>query len=120
MRRPIEIVLALLWTLAMAGCATGGRPIHGSTLLGDETFNGTVSGPADGDGTITLTSTTGAKCSGSYTHLQLGDKKLGLGNLDLTCDDGRHGSLILANQSGEISGFGALGKTMLMLGDPES
>jgi hypothetical protein len=117
---PDPLSVFLLSALGVAACAATGRPIHGSALLGGETFNGTVNGPADGDGTIALTSSTGAKCSGSYTHIKLGDEGLGVGTLDLTCDDGRRGSLILANPSGEVSGFGTLGKAMLMLGDPAS
>ena len=119
MRRATATALVLASSLAITGCATGGRPIHANTLLSDETFTGTVTGPADGDGMVALTSSGGAKCSGKFTHLKVGDKTIGIGNLDLTCDDGRHGGIILANPSGEISGVGTLGKSMFLLGDPQ-
>ena len=115
--RLIQGFLLLIAVLALAGCAASGRPIHGNVLLNSETFNGTVNGPADGDGTVVLTSSTGAKCNGSYTHLKVGDKALGIGNLDLTCDDGRKGGVVLINPSGEISGIGSLGKDAFMLGE---
>ena len=109
--------LALL-LLAVVGCATAGRPIHASAMPGED-FTGTVVGPADGDGTVTLASTHGVKCSGTYTHIKLGDKPTGIGNLELKCDDGRTGGVIVTNPSGEIAGVGTLGKSLFLLNPPQ-
>jgi len=108
------LVSALL-ALVLAACAQG-VPVHGEVFKGGETFDGTADGPADGDGTVSLTSSKGVKCTGRYTHIGIQDLKI-LGNLDLKCDDGRTGGAILTNDAKTFKGVGTLGDDLFLLGE---
>jgi hypothetical protein len=107
-----------LWVslaLIAAGCAQQGRPITGSVLLKKETFTGSMQEPVDGNGSVTMTSNLGARCSGHYSYLMLKGEAY-LGNLDLTCDDGRKGGVVLIGDADKPGGIGTLGDDLFTLG----
>ena len=109
-------IIVTLLCFGMTACAAQGVPIHGSVLLKKETFTGTMQKSESGDGTVSMTSSLGAKCTGKYSYLKMGGKSY-LGNLDLTCDDGRTGGVALAGDSDKPSGLGTLGKDVFILGE---
>jgi len=117
-QRFIGLALAAAIGLAVAGCAATGHPIRGTVMKSDETFGGTASAADHGQGTITLTSSKGAKCKGTYRYIQIGEelKKFG-GIMDFTCDDGRKGSVILSSGEKQMSGFGTVGDDIFLLED---
>ena len=103
-----------LAALVLAGCAEG-VPVHGMILGSNESFSGKTDAPADGDGNLTMTSSRGGSCSGHYSHITVANVKV-VGTLDVTCDDWRKGSVVLAPGSDQLTGFGSLGKDVFVLG----
>ena len=90
--------------LALTACATV-SPLNGRMEMTGETFTGTVTGmgPRGGSGDLTLVSSQGGTCRGSFVYTS---RRRAEGVL--TCSDGRSGPFHLAAIASTGSGFGEL------------
>ncbi|GAB2177394.1 hypothetical protein [Dongia sp. agr-C8] len=97
--------------LILAGCAAQSRPspeipITGRVIGSGEVFRGYFKGSISSSGTVMLSRSGGATCTGDYSNASPG---LG-GTVALTCDDGRKADILLnQNRYGKLFGVGAVG-----------
>jgi len=87
-----------------------------------ETFTGTTTASLAGDGSMSLTSSAGTKCTGPYRQVPDdntgetgGADKRESGVATLTCADGRTGSVMFEVGPGEAVGTGMLGHDIVTL-----
>jgi len=93
----------------LAGCA--GDSITGRALNTGETFTGSAKEGLIGGGSLSLTSSTGVKCSGRT----MGSESLGSSVAVITCDDGRAGSVVFLDGPESSVGNGVLGEDQVTL-----
>jgi hypothetical protein len=104
--------------LLLPGCAGN---IHGKMLHAPETFTGESTGSIDGHGSITLTSSRGARCNGPYRQVpddnaaEVGAEESTNGHATLRCDDGRTGSVTFTVGADQAVGTGMLGQDIVTL-----
>jgi len=79
-------------------------PVNGVVQGSAETFTGTATGQMDGGGTLKLTSTTGATCSGNFVYET---RRNGAGVF--TCSDGRSGPFQFVSTGTRGTGHGTFG-----------
>jgi hypothetical protein len=107
--KPIRLALGAAALLLVAGCM--GDNITGRALSTGETFHGRSSENLIGGGSLSLTSSTGATCTGR----SMGSETLGSSVAVLTCDDGRAGSVVFLDGPGQSVGNGVLGTDQVTL-----
>lgn len=95
--------------------------VQGRMLHTQESFGGTSSGGFDGNGTLKLYSSKGVACSGPYRQVvqqedaaQAADPSQG-GQANVTCSDGRQGSIRFLVGQDEAVGSGMIGKDIVTL-----
>ena len=104
--------------LLLSGCADN---VEGKMLHAPETFTGESTAGIDGNGTMTLTSNRGAKCSGPYRQMpndtagEIGAESTENGVATLTCDDGRTGRVMFTVGADQAVGTGMLGGDIVTL-----
>jgi hypothetical protein len=96
-------IVATICALALAGCSVT-LPVQGSLESGAETFVGSATGHADGGGEITIRSSLGATCAGTFVYT---DARNGKGTFK--CADGRTGPFEFVSTGGRGTGTGRLG-----------
>lgn len=88
--------------LALAsGCAT--TPVRGYLVGADEAFIGQATGYMNGEGTLSITSSRGVTCTGTYASTAITGGKTGSGQFE--CTDGRKGPLIFNTNGFSGNGF---------------
>jgi hypothetical protein len=85
------------------GC-TLTEPVTGSFSDGSATISGTATGKMDHSGTISLTTSTGLKISGTFVYVT---PRTGEGTF--TCSDGRSGPFQFVSTGSHGTGTGKLG-----------
>ena len=96
------IVIGLAVTL-FSGCSMT-LPVRGGIQNTNETFTGTATGYTDGGGTLTVISSTGAKCTGNFVYVT---RRNGEGVF--ICSDGRSGPFRFVSTGTRGTGVGDLG-----------
>jgi hypothetical protein len=95
--------------------------VEGKMLHAPETFTGEANASIDGDGSISLVSNHGARCSGPYRQVpdnnaaEIGGHATENGMATLTCSDGRTGSVMFLVGADQAVGTGMLGKDIVTL-----
>jgi hypothetical protein len=104
--------------LLLAGCADN---VEGRLLHAPETFTGESTGGIDGNGSLTLTSNLGTRCSGPYRQIpndnggEVGGHSTDNGIATLTCSDGRTGRVMFTVGADQAVGTGMLGQDIVTL-----
>jgi hypothetical protein len=114
--------------LALGGCAgrqeaagSHATNVEGRMLHASETFTGESTAGSDGNGSISLISDRGARCSGTYRQVPDGNtaevraEASNNGVATLSCSDGRTGSVMFTVAAGHAIGTGMLGQDILTL-----
>jgi hypothetical protein len=96
-------VFGVLLPAILIGCSKT-APVHGSVQNGTETFIGTATGYLDGAGDLTVTTSTGVTCTGTFTFAT---GRTGQGVF--YCNDGRSGPFTFVSTGSRGSGVGSLG-----------
>jgi hypothetical protein len=115
---PLSAALALGALLLLAGCADN---VAGRMLHAPETFTGESTGGIDGNGSLTLTSNLGTRCSGPYRQIpndnggEVGGHSTENGIATLTCSDGRTGRVMFTVGTDQAVGTGMLGQDIVTL-----
>jgi hypothetical protein len=113
-----RIALPLGAALLLAGCAGN---VEGKMLHAPETFTGESTAAVDGNGSITLTSSRGARCEGPYHQVpndtagEVGADQSQNGVATLTCSDGRTGRVMFTVGADQAVGTGMLGEDIVTL-----
>ncbi len=102
MKRIAPVVVT--FAVVLAACAAV-RPVDGRMERSDETFTGRITGSGyrEGSGDLTLVSSRGTTCRGSFVYTS---RRRGEGTL--RCDDGRSGPFHVAGVNEEGNGAGDL------------
>lgn len=79
-------------------------PVVGQANDGSESFKGSATGYADGSGTLTITTSRGRSCSGSFVYV---NRRQGSGTF--TCNDGSSGPFEFVSTGTRGTGTGYLG-----------
>jgi hypothetical protein len=117
-RCPVFLALSLGMLLMLSGCAGN---VAGKMLHTPETFTGESSASIDGEGSITLTSNRGTRCSGPYRQVpnndvgEVGGHATENGLATLTCSDGRKGRVMFTVGADQAVGTGMLGQDIVTL-----
>ena len=98
MKTPVLIVAAL----ALSACSMT-LPVRGQVGATGETFTGSATGYADGGGNLTIVSTRGANCNGSFVYV---NRRQGSGTF--VCSDGRTGPFTFVSTGTRGTGSGSL------------
>lgn len=99
MRSLVLITAALL----LGGCSLT-LPVQGLMQNGQERFTGTATGHMDGGGNLTVTTTSGATCRGTFVYVT---SREGAGSFE--CSDGRSGPFEFVSTGSRGTGKGELG-----------
>jgi hypothetical protein len=102
--------VAFAAALALCGCATE-HNVEGRMLHASETFSGTAANGWGSGGSLTVTSSKGAKCVGRYMKAEAINSSVAVMN----CDDGRAGSVLFLDGAHSSIGTGMLGKDIVTL-----
>lgn len=126
--RPRQGLPLVLLALVTAGCAGGVEDrtdatanVEGRMLHTAETFKGESTAEIDGDGSISLLSDRGARCGGPYRQVpndNAAEVRAGASNngvAELTCSDGRTGSVMFTLGARQAIGTGMLGQDIVTL-----
>lgn len=89
--------------VVLAACSLT-LPVHGQFESGDETFTGTATGYLDRSGDLTVTSTKGLMCTGTFVYVT---SRTGEGVFN--CSDGRSGPFTFVSTGQRGNGRGYLG-----------
>ena len=104
--------------LLLSGCADN---VEGKMLHAPETFTGESTAGINGNGSMTLTSNRGTKCSGPYRQVpndnggEVAPQDMENGVATLTCTDGRHGKVMFTVGADQAVGTGMLGEDIVTL-----
>lgn len=79
-------------------------PVRGQVQNTNETFTGTATGYMDGGGDLTIVSSKGVTCTGSFVYVT---RRNGEGVFN--CDDGRTGPFEFVSTGSRGTGYGDLG-----------
>jgi hypothetical protein len=101
---------ALSLVVSLSACSTG-ETVEGRMLHTPEFFSGTVAGRWRDGGSLSLTSSKGAKCIGRYAKGETAGSSIAMMN----CDDGRTGSVFFTDSPHESIGTGMLGTDIVTL-----
>lgn len=103
----LSVIAAALGVAALAGCSAT-LPVTGSFSDGSASITGTATGHTDGSGTLSLTTSTGLKVTGTfvYTTSRTGDGTF-------TCSDGRSGPFHFVSTGMRGTGTGRLGNEVI-------
>jgi hypothetical protein len=104
------IVIALAATGVLSACSTE-RVVEGRMLHSVETFSGTAARGWQNGGSLSVTSSKGARCVGRYLEA----KEIGSSIAVMNCDDGRVGSVLFMDGPHESVGTGMLGTDIVTL-----
>jgi hypothetical protein len=102
----------------LSGCAGN---VEGKMLHAHETFTGESTAGIDGNGSLTLTSSSGTHCSGPYRQVpndtagEVGGHETENGLATLTCSDGRKGQVMFTVGADQAVGTGMLGEDIVTL-----
>lgn len=99
MRRLVLLLLPLLHACSVT------LPVRGSVNATGETFTGEATGRLDGSGTLTLVSSTGATCRGTFVYVNRRQ-----GNGTVICDDKRAGPFDFNSTGNRGTGVVSLGR----------
>jgi hypothetical protein len=99
MRAPTRSLSVALVALLLSACSMT-LPVQGQLQARNETFKGTATGYMNRSGVLTVTSSAGATCSGSFVYVT---SRQGEGVF--TCDDGRSGPFTFSSTG--MSGVGS-------------
>jgi hypothetical protein len=114
----LSFITLSLGSLLLSGCADN---VEGKMLHAPETFTGEATGSIDGNGSITLTSSRGTRCSGPYQQVpnnnaaEVGGETTENGVAMLTCSDGRTGKVMFTVGADQAVGTGMLGGDIVTL-----
>jgi hypothetical protein len=114
----LPLIALALGSALLSGCADN---VEGKMLHAPETFTGQTTGSIDGNGSITLTSNRGARCSGPYRQVpddngaEVGAQATANGVATLTCSDGRTGRVMFTIGADQAVGTGMLGRDIVTL-----
>ncbi len=97
----------LLLPLLLSACSLT-LPVVGQLADGSETFTGTATGGLDGAGVLSITSSGGRTCTGSFVYVT---ERTGEGTFQ--CSDGQSGPFSFVTTGTRGTGTGTIGgKTM--------
>lgn len=99
-----RILLGAVASVFFLSACSMSLPVQGVVQGTQETFTGTATGQMDGGGTLTLTSSTGVTCSGTFVYVT---RRNGSGTV--TCSDGRTGPFQFVSTGTRGTGQGDLG-----------
>jgi hypothetical protein len=114
----LSLIALAIAPLLLSGCAEN---VQGKMLHAAETFTGESTAGIDGNGSITLTSNRGTKCSGPYEQVpndnaaEVGAEASENGVATLTCSDGRTGKVMFTVGADQAVGTGMLGGDIVTL-----
>ncbi len=98
-----QIAVASASALLLSACSMT-LPVRGQIQGSGELFTGTATGRMDGGGELTIVSSKGATCKGSFVYAE---RRKGEGVF--TCDDGRTGPFQFVSTGTRGTGYGDLG-----------
>ena len=98
-----RLMLSLLFSSQLVACSLT-LPVQGIVQNSDETFTGSATGEMDGSGTLTLVSSKGARCQGTFVYVTHRN-----GSGTFTCTDGRSGPFDFVSTGTRGTGTGTLG-----------
>lgn len=98
-----EIFVVGLLSVAVSACSLT-LPVRGQFESGKETFSGTATGYMDGAGDLTITSSKGTVCNGTFVYVT---RRNGQGTF--SCTDGRSGPFSFVSTGQRGTGTGRLG-----------
>jgi len=93
----------LLLPLLLSACSLT-LPVNGQMADGTETFTGTATGEIDGAGVLSITSSAGRTCTGSFVYVTA---RTGEGTF--ICDDGQSGPFSFVSTGTRGTGTGTIG-----------
>ncbi len=102
-----NLILVLMSLFSLAGCVT--YPIYGEVDGTEERFLGNATSNVDGGGTLSMMSSEGTNCKGSYSFppsMNWDGATSGKGTF--ACDDGRKGGFSFAGSMNGGQGFGKM------------
>lgn len=97
-----RIAIITACTMSIMSCSLT-LPVRGQSQNGSETFSGSATGYLSGSGVLTLESSTGAVCSGSFVYIT---SRQGEGIFN--CDDGRSGPFDFVSTGSRGTGKGVI------------
>jgi hypothetical protein len=100
---PRLAILSMSSAVFLSGCSLT-LPVRGVVQGTRETFSGTATGEMDGGGTLSLTSSTGATCTGKFVYVSPRN-----GSGVFTCSDGRTGPFQFVSTGTRGAGPGDFG-----------
>jgi hypothetical protein len=98
----MRLLAALAGTLLLSGCSMT-LPVQGLMQNGGERFTGTATGYTDGGGNLTVKTTSGATCRGTFVYVT---SREGSGTFE--CSDGRSGPFDFVSTGSRGTGKGSL------------
>jgi hypothetical protein len=98
----MKIVVVVAAALIVAGCSMT-LPVRGQIGQAGETFTGTATGHMDGAGDLTVVSSKGVTCNGSFVYET---RRRGAGTF--VCTDGRTGPFDFVSTGSRGTGSGRL------------
>lgn len=96
-------LLSLLIVVFLTACSIT-LPVRGNVQGSKETFSGSATGHIDRSGELTIYSSKGVKCSGTFVYVSMRE-----GEGTFTCDDGRTGPFTFVSTGRKGTGHGTLG-----------
>lgn len=98
----MRFLIALAGALLVSGCSMT-LPVQGLIQNGGERFTGTATGYMDGGGKLSVTTTSGATCNGTFVYVT---SREGSGTFE--CSDGRSGPFDFVSTGSRGTGKGSL------------
>jgi len=99
----MKTISLLAVALGLGGCSMT-LPVQGQSVAGDETFTGSATGEMDGSGTLTITSSRGLKCTGTFVYET---RRSGAGTF--VCTNGKSGPFTFVSSGTRGTGTGNIG-----------
>lgn len=99
----LRIIATVVLAATLGGCAMT-LPVRGQAGDGSETFTGSATGYMDGGGTLTITSSLGRTCDGTFVYV---NNREGSGTF--RCSDGSSGPFNFVSTGTRGTGTGNLG-----------
>jgi hypothetical protein len=100
----MKFIAGLVLVAVMVGGCSLTLPVQGQMATGDETFSGTATGYADGGGTLTILSSKGTRCEGTFVYVT---RRTGSGTFN--CSNGQSGPFEFVSTGTRGTGTGTLG-----------